>query len=92
MCQRFYHAEEEYRRWLDEHVNGYVFDDCPGQRVLHRASCRFLRRMADWGRRTVHPKLCCTSKECILARLAADYGQADKDWRYCGQNTAVGCW
>lgn len=52
--------EAGYARWLLQNPHGFVFNHFGGagrpDNVLHRASCVFLRRPSDEGRRTVVEK------------------------------------
>ncbi|MCI0782017.1 MAG: hypothetical protein J4N93_12045 [Chloroflexi bacterium] len=89
MCQTFYRptdprAEQQFRAWMRENPQGYVFNHFggtnPRYNCLHRLPCRGLNR-ANAGVR----KICCTSRTSVEQRIAElrDPG----GWGECG----LGC-
>lgn len=91
MCQHFENDDGQYVAWLDENPNGYVLNDFPGERILHRAACTHLRRDSDSGRRTVYAKVCCDSRDCILSTIRSSFGEAGHEWDRC-RAPGTGCW
>ena len=86
--ERFHHNEAGYATWLEVNPAGFVFNHFGGRygamNVVHRASCSFLHRSRDEGRRTRYEKICSDDLECLVAvadRLRADAG----GWKRCGR-------
>lgn len=81
----FRNDERAYVDWLRSNPDGYVFNlfggSDPNLNVLHRASCSVLHRIADAGRRTVVPKLCCRSYLELVEDLTRDLGA--EGWQQC---------
>ena len=69
--ERLHDQENVYERWLDANVGGYVFNHFGGRdagfNVVHRASCSYLRRQKDEGRRTRVPKICASDFQELVS-------------------------
>jgi hypothetical protein len=87
MCvDRFQDDEAGYTTWLEAHPNGFVFNNFggndPRMNIVHRASCAYLRRPKDEGRRTIIEKVCVAKADLLTAVIRQVRG--DKaGWREC---------
>ena len=79
--------EDSYAAWLSANPDGFVFNHFGGRdggmNIIHRASCSFLQRSMDEGRRTRNEKICSDDLDHLVAvvdRLRVDAG----GWKRCG--------
>ena len=86
--EHFHEKEEAYAAWLEANTGGFVFNHFGSRHgnvtVVHRASCPFLRRQRDEGRRTQIEKICSSELDRLIAvvdELRADAG----GWKRCGK-------
>ena len=85
--KHFRDDEDSYAAWLLAHPDGFVFNHFGGRNggmnVIHRASCSFLHRPTDEGRRTRIEKICSDKLDhlvTVVDRLRVNAG----GWKRCG--------
>lgn len=86
-CMTFSNNCMEYELWLITHNLGFVFNYFGGgegsreMNKVHSASCRFLHRKQDEGKRkTTFPKICSTNLAELETHITNLRG---KSWVYC---------
>jgi hypothetical protein len=84
---RFYKDDAAYESWLREHPSGFVFNYFKGgeassaYNIIHQASCSYLNRSVDEGRRTRVEKVC--SDDLDELKRFADRERGTERWDWC---------
>ncbi len=86
MISQFKNDERSYSTWLDANPRGFVFNHFGGRdaayNVMHRSSCSFLHRDADYGARTQYAKICGAGREEVEREATRLRGAGG--WKHCG--------
>jgi hypothetical protein len=87
IIETFSNNDHDYENWLKGNKSGYVFNHYGGNDAskdmnkVHHASCRFLHRKADEGKRTTaYPKICSNSLDDLQVHIVQLRGES---WVFC---------
>ena len=84
---RFYKDDSAYESWLRENPSGFVFNYFKGgdasspNNIIHHASCSYLDRIVDKGRRTQVEKVCSDDLGELIQ--FADRERGSERWAWC---------